>query len=194
MTESTFPLWLLFWASFLTPDGKLLACSIFQNQEMQNQSFWEPNDTGQTSYSAVDLYKWLCYFAILQNSRSQNCKEQLSCRYCDQSDFFILFQNNENYSMLMYHLTQEAIIKFFEISILSKFDHNNFKCATGFSQNFNVFDKIHTWDYDDQEVDKNHYCIARLKLTFWLVNPRSVQSHMDLQKAVWTSNSVTFKS
>ena len=50
--------------------------------------------------------------------------------------------------MLMYHLRQEVIIKFFEISILSTFDHNNFKC--GFSQNFNVFDKIHIWDYDDQ--------------------------------------------
>ena len=52
----------------------------------------------------------------------------------------------------MYHLTQEAIVKFCEISvlstfdhnnisILSTFDHNNFKC--GFSQNFNLFDKIH---------------------------------------------------
>ena len=38
-------------------------------------------------------------------------------------------------------LTQEAIHKCFEISILSTFDHNNFKCE--FSQNFNVFDKIH---------------------------------------------------
>ena len=39
----------------------------------------------------------------------------------------------------MYHLTQQATVKFFEISILSTFDHNNFKC--GFSQNFSVLDK-----------------------------------------------------
>ena len=77
------------------------------------------------------------------------------------------------HSMLMYHLTQEVIIKFFEISILSTFDHNNFKC--GFSQNFNVFDKIHIWDYDDQEVNKNQYfqnlslCPLLLKL-FWVFN------------------------
>ena len=38
--------------------------------------------------------------------------------------------------MLMYHLTQEAITKLFEISILLTL-HHNFKC--GFSQNFNVF-------------------------------------------------------
>ena len=55
----------------------------------------------------------------------------------------------------MYHLTQEAIIKLFEISILLTL-HHNFKC--GFSQNFNVFfHKIHIWDYDDQLVDKNQY-------------------------------------
>ena len=52
----------------------------------------------------------------------------------------------------MYYLTQEVIIKFFEISNLSTPDHNNF--TFGFSQNFNVFNKIYILDYDDQEVNK----------------------------------------
>ena len=43
--------------------------------------------------------------------------------------------------MLMYYLTQEAIITFFEISDLSTLDHNNFEF--GFSQNFNVSNKIY---------------------------------------------------
>ena len=30
------------------------------------------------------------------------------------------------------------------------------------------------------------YCIARQKLVIWLVNPRSIQSRMDLPKPVWT--------
>ena len=58
---------------------------------------------------------------------------------------FIIFQNNEKltvffftlYGMLMYHLTQEVIIKLLEILILSTLDHHNFNC--GFSQNFNAF-------------------------------------------------------
>ena len=43
--------------------------------------------------------------------------------------FFSKIMKINSHSMLMYHLTQEAIIKFFEISILSTFDHNNFKCG-----------------------------------------------------------------
>ena len=39
-----------------------------------------------------------------------------------------------------------------------------------------------------------NYCVARLKLVISLVNPRSVQSRMDLPKPVWTLNSVTIKS
>ena len=39
----------------------------------------------------------------------------------------------------MYYVTQEAIIKCFEISTLTTLDHNNFKF--GFSQNVNVLIK-----------------------------------------------------